>query len=73
MQPNETERRQQSRREVDQGFAPQQQDSETFVPSFLTARELQAWDPSKSADRRVAGDRRLPSGANVRRVTHDDE
>ena len=72
MHRNESERRREPRRSVEQ-LPPQPQDDDNYVPSFLTASELQAWDPEKSADRRVAGDRRLPSGANVRRITHDDE
>jgi len=50
-----------------------EQDSENFVPSFLTARELQAWDPAKSEERRVAGDRRIRRDVAVRRIVHDEE
>ena len=74
MEPNETERRRESRRQGDQGFAPQQQDTDSFVPSFLTARELQAWNPAKDGERRGAPDRRAPrSDLNVRRIIRDEE
>jgi hypothetical protein len=72
MQRNETERRHEPRRRAEQAAAPQQ-DDDTFVPSFLTAHELQAWDPAKNEERRTPADRRLPSGANVRRIVHDEE
>src|SRR5687767_6940547 len=72
MQRNETERRHEPRRRVEQS-PPPQQDDDTFVPSFLTANELQAWDPAKSEERRVAGTRRLTrDDVTVRRIIRDE-
>jgi hypothetical protein len=82
MQRNETERRHESRR---QGENPMQHsiaaeelaDDSSAVPetnpsAFLTARELEAWDPATSPDRRMsASDRR--GFPDARRVRMPDE
>lgn len=86
MQRNETERRREPRRNAERMAAqplggeprPQQDGGEdasqdpSYVPNFLTASELQAWDPATSPDRRAAaGDRRqyrTPSQHLPRRV-----
>ena len=83
MQRNE-ERRQEPRRRTDH-TAPHQLGSQDHLedddaepegqertPSFLTAQELQAWDPATSADRRERLlDRR--SNLEARRIQMPDE
>jgi hypothetical protein len=86
MQGNETERRREPRRQAERnaaqplGTQPRDEDDEDgelrdpdTVPSYLTARELQAWDPATTEDRRGAADRRIPrDDLKVRRIVHDD-
>lgn len=68
MQRDDTERRREPRRKT-QGNEAQDPD---VTPSFLTARELQAWDPAKSAERRaVAADRRR--SADAPRTVHKQD
>ena len=82
MQRNESERRAQPRRRTDlegQSLAgqprPEDDGSDTlqessYVPSFITAQELQIPDPAKRVERRqVAGDRRRV----LMRGTEEDE
>ena len=76
MQRNDSERRQESRRKAERDEAtPPPSDperGETNAASFLTASELQAWDPAKSAERRaLAADRRR--SADVPRTVHKQE
>lgn len=85
MQRNEAERRREPRRKTEReaaqpagGQARSEEDGDeaaqdsNSTPSFLTAHELQAWDPAKSAERReIAADRRRSSDAP--RTVHKQE
>lgn len=81
MQRHETNRRSEPRRQVDHAGALAQEhyqdDRDEVTPesnpaSFLTARELEAWDPATSADRRTAAsERRL--GVEARRIQMPEE
>lgn len=86
MQGDETERRREPRRNAERRNAAQAPRADedgndatqdpSYVPSPLTARELQAWDPATSADRRAAaGDRRLPRPSDnlPRRIFKSEE
>jgi hypothetical protein len=77
MQRNETERRREPRREAERdaaqplGGQPRSGGDEDHlqepdqVPSFLTARELQAREPAKAEERRAQPERR---GVGVRKT-----
>lgn len=81
MQGNETERRREPRRKGERSAAPQPVADELrddggdedgldipgTTPSFLTAQELQAWDPAKNVERRA------PKGERRRIVMSDKE
>ena len=80
MQRNESERRREDRRKTEaqsQAQAHPQVDDDDVMdepsatPSFLTAQELQAWDPEKREERRVAAERRQPR-QGARRIVLDD-
>ena len=72
MQSNETDRRREARRKAERDEAHDPERAETNAASFLTANELQAWDPAKSSERRaIAADRRRSGGTP--RTVHKQE